>query len=68
MIKKYLIGIIGGILAIIGVFYKGKKAGKQQEQFNQLKATEKNVKKARDVRDNITDDDRDRMRKKYKRR
>lgn len=49
---SYLIAVGGVLLAVIGVFLKGKKAGREKEQFNQLKAnieTKKRMKNAETI-------------------
>lgn len=66
-IKKYTIGVITILFSFLMVFLKGKKAGKRIEKNKQRKVIEKNVRKAKKAHDNITDVDRNRMRKKYRR-
>jgi len=51
----YLIAIGGFFLTLMSVFYKGKKAGKEQEQYKQLKAnneTKKRMRKASTISSN----------------
>ena len=55
-IKMYLLGAATFVAAIVGIYLKGKSAGKQQGENEHNRRRIDAMKQAKDVRDEIMDD------------
>lgn len=50
--KKYIFGLIAGIFALFGIYFKGKSEGKQEEKGKQNEKVLDDVKKGTSARNN----------------
>lgn len=64
-IKFYIYTIIGTVTGLVAFFFKAVNIGKEQQKAKQTKEVLNRVKKAKKLADSISDDERNRLRKKY---